>query len=360
MPFPELTALARHLESTASDDRDEHVLNLDRLQEICAYVRTKNVPELTGCLDAAAQFVEILSRPCEFVAHEDVLRLACRTLRVAERAIEAFSEAPVYAPQDFAPPPTAAAAPAPAPQGGPQAARPAAAASPPPAAPPPAAAPPAAAPPAAPVTHAPPIPFEPAKPAPAPVQPAAAIPAPSAGDDEKQGEPALKLNNEMVLGRMLRELGYVTREQLAKGLRTHRQKKLPIGECLLLEGVSPDHLVETLRLQQSLRSGVDFESHKRHMELDKKLRGQHAEMAAQHGEYKPEEAGMRVTDQMFIGEVLLGAGMITKEQLGEAMKIHHTECLRVGDALRWVGAIDERDLAKGLELQARLRHVAGL
>ena len=68
---------------------------------------------------------------------------------------------------------------------------------------------------------------------------------------------------------------------------------------------------------------------------------------------------MRVTTDMFFGEVLLGAEMITNEQLELAMRIHHHEGLKVGEALVKIGALTEAAVQEGLAVmtERRIRHL---
>ena len=73
-----------------------------------------------------------------------------------------------------------------------------------------------------------------------------------------------------------------------------------------------------------------------------------------------ETSAMNVTADIFLGEVLLGARMVDRYQLEEAMHLHHHEGLRVGEALMRLGAITEEDLERGLALQKNLRYIAGI
>ena len=72
------------------------------------------------------------------------------------------------------------------------------------------------------------------------------------------------------------------------------------------------------------------------------------------------ETPFQVGEEMFLGEVLLGAGMITNAALEKAMHEHHFTGKNIGQALLEAGDIDEDKLAQGIELQATLRGVAGL
>ena len=72
------------------------------------------------------------------------------------------------------------------------------------------------------------------------------------------------------------------------------------------------------------------------------------------------EGAMHVSEDMFLGEVLFGAGMVDRYQLENAMHIHHHEGVCVGEACVRIGALTEEELEKGLALQANLRFIAGL
>jgi hypothetical protein len=161
------------------------------------------------------------------------------------------------------------------------------------------------------------------------------------------------------LGPLMVELGHVTEAQIAQALELQASKGLPLGECLLLYGfTSPDRVLEALRIQAHLRSAQ--------RDPDAPLPSVDAASAA--AARAPADAttaaspqrGYRVTEQMFLGEVLLGMEAITEEQLERAMHMHHHKGLPVGQALIELGALTERDLHSALEFQRSLREIARL
>ena len=298
MTFPELTAFARHLEACSPDDLEEHENNRDLLGDLCAFVRSKDVPEISACLEGAHRLLELLAEPTRRVDRAAVQRIATDLIGLVESAI---TRRPA---QQRVPPP------------------------------------------------------EPEEP-----ELLGELELVDAGESEP---PRLQGIRDMVLGTMLIELGHATRDQVAAALRMHRRMGLPVGECMLLSGAtSPDHLLETLALQRKLRAEPEPQAPRkdeRLLAVDRKVREKQAEMARAYGVQTPAEVkpGMRVTEAMFLGEVLLGAGLITNEALEEAMHLHHLEGLQVGQALLRLGALSEEDLEHGLELHKKLRHVAGL
>ena len=53
----------------------------------------------------------------------------------------------------------------------------------------------------------------------------------------------------------------------------------------------------------------------------------------------------------FLGEMMLSAGAITAEQLREAMAMHRSSSVKIGEALLKLGAVDETTLARFLAKQ---------
>lgn len=167
--------------------------------------------------------------------------------------------------------------------------------------------------------------------------------------------------NDEVLGKMLIALGHVTREQVASALRLHREKKLRLGECLLLQGATtPDRVLNTLKIQDSMRGAKNAEEDGQHFEVEVTRTPLRRPMPKKSDGPPPKPAALHVTEKMFIGEVLLGAEMITNEQLEEAMHRHHHDGVRVGEALVLMGALTEKEIQSGLALHESLRHIAGL
>ncbi len=186
-------------------------------------------------------------------------------------------------------------------------------------------------------------------PAPA-VTPAApaATPAPAPKAPERsRGGAAPRDEREARLGRMLLRLGQITRAQLARALRLHRGKRLPVGECLLLLGAcAPDLVLESMKLQAQVRAKAKGNA------------GAQKPPAPAAGAERRPMAAFHVTKDMFLGEVLLGVGMISTAELEQAMHLHHHLGLRVGEALLKIGALTAQEVERGLELQRHLQSIA--
>jgi len=175
---------------------------------------------------------------------------------------------------------------------------------------------------------------------------------PASVDPEAEAKRPRSLHEEMVLGRILVELGHLSHAQIAEALEYQKSSPFPIGECLLVLGLaSPDVLLEALRLQEHLRRLDHFGSLE---EAREELRASHPEKPTS------DPAHFDVGKDLFLGEVMLGAGMITGADLERAMREKHFSGKKLGETLIEYGVIDAETLAKGLELQATLRAVAGL
>jgi len=403
MPFPELTALARELERSDSQDPAVQRRNMQCLRELRDFARTHGAPELAACLDATAHLMLAVTMPSEVLARTQIQSIAANLLNQVDAALGTWGmwppegaslEAPGVAPVGEASKPEASGAAsdhadrartpegdaepravpeaAAVPAGGlpnlPEAPRPIA---PPVEAPEVASEPPAAAPepPAAPqATELPPAADAAPSPPPPPTSPLAETPAPKPAAPDKAPcvhdvgvDTPMPAVHDMVLGELLIELGHINRKQLEAALEFHEAQGMRVGECLLLQGsVGPDELLETLKIQDRMRTlaakgrAVSVENAKQDTQVRQAV-------AAQRPKGAPHStAAMKVTENMFFGEVLLGAEMVDNEQLESAMHIHHLEGIMVGEALVKIGALTPEQVQQGLELQARLRHIAGL
>lgn len=318
-----LSALSTKVRTSDPYDKAAHARALDGVCEVSAFVRSAGSAEAAACMLAASHALQALVGEGENLPRADVHRIAGELLRIVYLTVASTCErrAAGGAPQPAdAPLPPAVAQAGSAPAAAPFAAPVAAQASAPGA-------------------------TTPAEQGAAPVPPAAAAgaPAPAAGATpvDRQGRQAL-------LGRMLLSLGHVTRDNLARALRHHRAKRLPVGECLLLMGACrPELVLEAIKLQSSARSA------------SQPAAGAAAPPPAPVPARPPRQAAaLHVTKDIFFGEVLLGFGMISNEQLEQAMHLHHHLGVRVGAALVKMGALTEEDVQKGLELQRRLQSVA--
>jgi hypothetical protein len=304
MTLPEITALSRHIDETAPSNRSEHGHNVSRLRELSAFVREKSDHEVAACLEAAASLIEAIAGPSERLDRTSIHEIACRLLGTVEQALA-----------HLVVPPAGEAARSPetdVQHGSPQA----------------------------------PKGSEAVEPAPAADQEPSAY--------EPKGDPALPEINNMVFGELMIELGWSTREQVARALDMHKQVGIPVGECLLVQGsAAAEQILEALKIQERMRSMSET------AEKPTPFAGS-AASAPQAPGLAPDDASILVTKQIFFGEVLLGMGMITKDQLERAMRKHHFENVRVGQALVELGALTEEDLKRGLDIQKSLLFAAGL
>lgn len=331
MTFSELTRLARELESSDPYDRGSQKSSLERLLDLRKQARQKCAPEVATCIGAVSQLVDALTRSQESISREQVKGIACRMLYALGNDLgelpnrpdeEPATPAEAAAPSVQSPPREVVAAPAPT-----------------------------------------------AAPRAVPEQPL-----PRRRPAKQPLHPRMQ-RSDMTFGRMLVELGHVTRDQVATALRFHRSRGPRIGECLLLMGsIAPEHLLNALKIQDLLRStphGITPETLARYKQPATPEPAQpEAQESSQSSDQEPEppapvparppDAAQRVTEGIFLGEVLLGADMITNDQLEKALHLHHHEGVRVGEALVQLGALSEQDVQAGIELQEQLRYIAGL
>ncbi|MEM7308070.1 MAG: hypothetical protein AAF682_15435 [Planctomycetota bacterium] len=396
MSYPELTALTRQVEQSSPQDREAHRRCLTALDEVSEFVRSNCSPDMDLCLQSAARALEALTRPSNRLDCAAIHVVVKHLLRTVERCVLPFdapaAPQPAPAPEAQQPseepaktPPSADAASAkgdepalelrlrPA-EGGTEGStetamsaenewREAAEAE-------------------AEDTADPEAPAA-EEPAQTPkrkelelrVEESAAEPKPEEPAQEADAEEAEDenpVNRDRLLGRILVELGHITREQLADALRFHRDKGLPIGESLLLRGcTSPDRLLEALSLQERMRELPTEDEEEQQTAAEEApaapTPAPAPAPAAPAAQNRPKPSAPRparpaadlmVTKDMFIGEVLLGAEMITNDELEQAMHMHHHDGLRVGEALVKLGAISQEELENGLELQRHLCKIA--
>lgn len=297
MTFHEITALSRHFAEADPADRREHGRNVDRLRELCAFVQGRIDPELAACLEATARLTEAMAGSSERLDRRSLHEIACRLLGTVEKVLQDLGR-PAAGEEaiSLAEPGTTAGA-----------------------------------------------------------QDLAATTSTESVQGpatyEPKGDPALPKINNMVFGELVIELGWCTREQVERALDMHSKVGIPVGECLLVQGsATPEKILEALRIQERMRS----------MSAPHEPSDPASATSSQPRGLEPGDAGILVTKQIFLGEVLLGVGMITKDQLQQAMHRHHFENVRVGRALVELGALSEADLKRGLDIQRSLQFAAGL
>jgi hypothetical protein len=302
--------------------------SLQQLGDLTQFARTAGSPETVACIVSAGHAIKALSGRDPHLDAERVQRGAGLLLRAAGDALTRHRTSARAA--GVAPGPAAAAS-----------------------------APPRPAAPAPPAALG--APAEPAQPAPPLPSKASAPPGPPPARAAKiaAAELARATPDDMLLGQILLRLGHVTAEQVERALAMHREKGMAIGECLLMTGAcAPERVLEALQLQQRLRGGAApgatvVPVHPAAPHMARPAGAPPIEIKT-----PPVQADFHVTTDIFLGEVLLGAEMITKEQLESAMRMHHLKRVRVGEALVELGALTADQVDTGIELQRSLQSIA--
>lgn len=137
----------------------------------------------------------------------------------------------------------------------------------------------------------------------------------------------------------------MTQAQLDQALAMQDAKGLALGECLLLIGACPpERVLDALKLQGRLRAGFATEDA--------------SEAPTEMPRTRQVKAKFHVTADIFLGEVLLGAEVISNDDLERAMHMHYLEGVRVGEALVRIGALTPEALQDGIALQRSLQGMA--
>lgn len=174
--------------------------------------------------------------------------------------------------------------------------------------------------------------------------------------DADQELPEMPRLNDMVLGEILVQLGFVGHKQVLEALRRAQTQGIRIGEALVELGfTSEKHVDGALRLQRKMRDSARLEQAGTVRPAPRPtVPGQRDEPPAGTAEK------MTVTPEILLGEVLLGSEMITATQLGQAVRVQKATGYRFGKVLVEMGAVGWEDIEAAVELQKQLRLVAGL
>ncbi len=202
--------------------------------------------------------------------------------------------------------------------------------------------------------------------------------------------PEMPRVNDMVLGEVLVQLGFVTHDQVQEGLRHAQIQRIRIGEALVELGFTSEKRVEEgLRLQKKMREtarlekiaaatpsvAVDEQPSPEAETAPPKPRAAHPlspgperltvkkPLTVQDPRPTPSASPaktMTVTREILLGEVLLGSEVITEAQLDQALEKQKKTGQRLGEVLIEMGAASFDDVEGAAELQKQLRLVAGL
>lgn len=316
MSLPEITAVCRVLARSDANDKKQQTRNLERLQELGAYLKHHADPGITACMEATGALMEHLASGTRPDPRE-LLDLACRLMQVVERqwvgddpdaAIAQALYDTTETPEQFQSTPTTRVIRSVI-QGGKS-------------------------------TSFAGLDIEEAQ----------------RRIEELKRTPRI---NEMVLGELLVELGHVTPDVIAEAVEEQEETGLMLGQLLQQRGaVTEQQIDEAVKLQRQLRGQSTLESvlkstsKKISGELRIGLRGE----APGSGVNALREKG----NDSLLGAILLRQGAITTAQLEQALSIQRASGLRIGETLVEMDATNWQTIERAVELQKRLRHAAGV
>lgn len=155
----------------------------------------------------------------------------------------------------------------------------------------------------------------------------------------------------MRLGELIEHLGLLTREELREALQVSQETGLPVGRILVMSGYIQDRMLNSvIEAQSMLREGlVDLDTIR--AALDKMATSQlNLKQALEGGGFKLEEKR-----NYLLGDLLLDAGFIKKNEFDTAMVQANATGLPLGRTLVLCGLIPEELLAKAINAQVLLR-----
>ena len=160
------------------------------------------------------------------------------------------------------------------------------------------------------------------------------------GSESRGHENGIEVINDMLLGELLVELGFVTQDDVDDALEYQIGENCRIGDALVAMGRASLADVETaVHLQDHLHRAAVVRSI-----ADPNVRSVRA----------------KVLNRMLLGQILLAAGEVTNAQLEEAMRVQRqTEGLHLGEALVQIGATTTEAIEEALELQRAARESEG-
>ncbi len=291
--LPEVTALVRSIARSNPDDSREQAVSLERVQELRAAIPDTAPVAPAGCLDAAAVVLELLSRSGP-IQRQDLLDAVYRLIQMVEQNwsdVLDTGEASVSMPKLVV----------------------GVAAS----------------------SH----------------QTAAAAPAASEETELQLGVPGdTPTINDMVLGEILIQLGFVSRDDVGVALGDQvSNPEQRIGRILVDSGnVTLAQVQSGVRLQAHLRSAAAAEAEELRSASD------------QPGERDLPPAPDTLTRDMLLGEILSEMEMVNKEQLVKAIGLKNSSGIKIGEALIEIGAATQAEIDYALDVQKKLLYVSGV
>ncbi len=154
------------------------------------------------------------------------------------------------------------------------------------------------------------------------------------------------------LGDLLVQAGILTPNQLQEAMRSSRSKKLQIGQVLVMSGyMTSRDLQIVLEAQSALRDRtIDLNLAIQCIKVARKIGGNFSDVLE---DYDASAAQRARTGKL--GELLSEAGLITEEDLSEAMERSVNTGMPLGRMLVLNRILSSEVLQKALEIQVRLR-----
>ncbi len=157
--------------------------------------------------------------------------------------------------------------------------------------------------------------------------------------------------NDILLGELMVRSGVITQQMLDDAVKLSASRHVQLGQMLQMAGkISP----------RDLQAAVDAQSMLRDRSIDQVIAAKCLKIACKTGmsfaEVYRDQIGQR-TDASTnkLGELLLDAHLIDREQFGKAMQRSLATGLPLGRILVLNGAISENILTEALEIQVRIR-----
>ncbi|HEY9681337.1 MAG TPA: tetratricopeptide repeat protein [Oculatellaceae cyanobacterium] len=166
-----------------------------------------------------------------------------------------------------------------------------------------------------------------------------------------QGFGSNRYPTDMLLGELMVKAGVITQAQLDDALKLSANKHLQLGQMLIMAGnISP----------RDLQAAVDAQSMLRDRSVDQATAAKCLKIATKTGmsfaDVYRDQIGQRTDSSTNkLGELLLDAHLIDREQFGKAMQRSLATGLPLGRILVLNGAISEHILTEALEIQVRIR-----
>ncbi len=160
-----------------------------------------------------------------------------------------------------------------------------------------------------------------------------------------------KYPTDFLLGDMLVKAGVISQAQLDEGVKLAGNKHLHVGQMLIMAGyISP----------RDLQAAVDAQSMLRDRAVDQNMATRCLKIACKTGMsfadvVRDQNQGAAGATTNKLGELLLEAGLIDREQFGKSMQRSLSTGLPLGRILVLNGALPEAVLTHALELQVRVR-----